>query len=122
MKIWAYLAIAVLLVGAAGGVYKAGFVSAKAKYQDATLAAVAVALKDAKIKWDDNVEIAKTEFIIEERIVEVTREIEKRIPYAVETIKYECRDLGPDFVRLYNDAITASITPASGVTDPTEPD
>lgn len=121
MKIWAYLALAVMLIGATGAIYRAGFVSAKAKYQDATLAAVEVALKDAKIQWEANVVIAEAEIIIEERIVEVTREVEKRIPYAVETIKYECRDLGSAWIGLYNDAISSSITPDAEVANSAEP-
>jgi len=124
MKIWAYVALAVLVVGAAGGVYRAGFVSAKAKYQDATLDAVAEALKLAKADWDANVEIAEAEIIVEERIVEVIREVEKEIPVVVErivTLTPECADLGLDFARVFNDAITAGVTPDAGVADPTEP-
>ena len=114
MKIWAYLAIAALVIGAAtaayAAVYKAGYSSAVAKQQELAIIAQNDAIEAARIEWALSAEAGQAEIIIEERIVEVVREVIKEIPVVVDRIVEltpECADLGGDFLRVYNDAIRA---------------
>jgi hypothetical protein len=54
-------------------------------------------------------EAAEENIRVEERIVERVRTVEREVPVVVErTVAAECRDLGPDVQRLFNDAIRAA--------------
>jgi len=104
MKIYAYLAIFFLVIAAAGTsasyIHKAGYNK-----------------REEERKWKATVLAAKAEIIIEERIVEKIREVEKLVPQVVERIVEvtpECADLGDDFAGVLNDQIRA----ANSVPDP----
>lgn len=120
LKIWAYLGIIVVVLGglkwAHSSVYQSGFDAAVVQQGQLIQDAREEATKEAAAKWQILVDEAKGQIVIEERIVEVIREIEKEIPVVVETVKLECRDLGPDVLRLLNEQINAS---GSGKTDST---
>lgn len=109
MKIWAYLALAVVMIGGAkwahSTTYNAGWNAAVVEQtvliQNAQNDAVAKALTE----WQKTAALAEREIVIEERIVEVIRVVEKEIPVVVErivTITPECSDLGDDFAGLLN--------------------
>lgn len=112
MKIWAYLALAALLVGAAAGAYSKAFNAGRAdailEQENNLELARQEAVVAAKIKWDVAAGEAEAVVIIEEVIREKIIFIDREVPVAVETIKYECRDLGVDYLRVFNAAISAT--------------
>lgn len=114
MKIYAYVALAVVLLGGAkwahstiwNSGWNAAVVEQTALIQTAREDAVAKALTE----WQNTAVIAETEIVIEERIVEVIRVIEKEIPVIVErivTVTPECSDLGSAFAGLLNDQVNS---------------
>lgn len=115
MKIWAYLALAILLTGAVATAYSKAYNSGYDK-RDLEISQDAIKQQNEAIAkgiadWVGTQEQAEVQIIIEEVIVERIREIEKRIPYAVEKIVEvapECSDLGDDFAGMLNDQIRAS--------------
>lgn len=114
MKIYVYLALAVLLIGAAGAsakaLHTAGYNKRDLEVQQSILDAQETARKDEEQKWRDTVAAAEGQIVIEEKIVEVIREVEKKIPVVVDRIvveRPECADLGPDYAGLLNDQIRA---------------
>lgn len=114
LKIWAYLAIVIAILGgskwAHSAIYKAGFNAAIVEQERLIQEAKEQAKQDADEKWSQIVANAEGQIVVEEKIVEVIREIEKEIPTVVErivTVKPECDDLGPDFVRLWNAQVSA---------------
>ncbi|MBW2663726.1 MAG: hypothetical protein JRD93_17555 [Deltaproteobacteria bacterium] len=121
MKIYAYLAIFILVIGAAGAsanyIHKAGYNKRDREVQQDILEAQETARQDEERKWKATVLAAKAEIIIEEKIVEKIRVVEKKIPTVVERIVEvtpECSDLGDDFAGVLNDQIRA----ANSVPDP----
>ena len=114
MKVWAYLAIAVLLVGAATAgiksIHAAGYNKRDREVQQEIIEVQQQAAASAEARWSASV-IAATEAIrIEERIIEQIREVEVLVPTVVEkiiTLTPECADLGPDYARLLNDQVRA---------------
>lgn len=109
MKIWAYLGLAALLLGGAkwahsavyGSGWNAAIVEQTALIQEAREDAVEKALSE----WENTARIAEVQIVVEERIVEVIRVVEKEIPVIVERIVEvhpECNDLGDDFASLLN--------------------
>ncbi len=112
MKIWAYLAILVAVISAMGiyskNRYNAGWTAAVAEQQTHVLKDMQDAVDKAKIEWEIASEESKVLVVIEEKIVEKTIFVDREIPRIVETIKYECRNLGTAFVSLYNESIGAS--------------
>lgn len=115
MKIWAYLAIIVIILGAAGAaarsLYASGYNKRDGEVQQDIIDAQETARVEEEAKWKDTVAAAKAEVIIEERIVERIREVEREIPVIVERIVEitpECSDLGLDYARLLNDQVRAS--------------
>jgi len=121
MKIYAYLAIFFLVIAAAGTsasyIHKAGYNKRDREVQQDILEAQETARQEEERKWKATVLAAKAEIIIEERIVEKIREVEKLVPQVVERIVEvtpECADLGDDFAGVLNDQIRA----ANSVPDP----
>ncbi|MBW2561906.1 MAG: hypothetical protein JRE40_13770 [Deltaproteobacteria bacterium] len=115
MKIWAYLAIFILVIGAAGAaaksIHSAGYNKRDQEVQQDIIDAQETARVDEEAKWRATVAAAEATIIIEERIVEKIRVVEKEIPRIVERIVEltpECADLGPDYAGLLNDQIRAS--------------
>ncbi len=109
MKVYAYVALAVVLIGGAkwahSSTFSAGWnaavVEQSALIQDAREDAVAKALTE----WQNTARLAAANIVVEERIVEVIRVVEKEIPKIVERIVEltpECNDLGSDFAGLLN--------------------
>jgi hypothetical protein len=130
LKIWAYVALAATLIGAASfaysRVYRAGYNAAIIVQQQIAIKRQNVAIVEARLEWEATAAAAEVEIRIEERIVERIRVVEREIPVVVERIVEvtpECNDLGPEFLRVYNDAIRASHNRDDGGPDTTtEPD
>lgn len=120
MKPWAYVVLILLLVGAIGGVYSKGH-SAGYDKRDKTVQqeidnAVSKAQETHEAEKKAAVDAALAEIEIEERIVEVIREVEVEIPTVVERIvevKPECRDLGDDYGRLLDEQVRAANSESS---------
>ncbi len=119
------LGLKVLLVGMVlfavhkiyGAIYSSGYNYAVIEQRELAETQREVAIAEARELWEKNNTIAAAEIIIEDRIVEKIRVVEKRIPFVVEKIVEvlpECSDLGPDFVLLYNQAVSASYHNESG--------
>lgn len=130
MKIWAYVILAGVLIAAATAgtkaIYDAGF-NAATVAQDAEIRkAERDAVAKARQEWENTTEIAAAEIVVEERIVERVRIVEKQIPQIVErivTVAPECSDLGPDFAGLLNAQVgSGSDRSNSGAASPPEPD
>ena len=114
MKVWAYLAILALVIGAAGAAAKslhsAGYNKRDREVQQDIIEAQAQAAADAEARWSASVVAATQAIRVEERIVEKIREVEIEIPKVVERIVEltpECADLGPDYAGLLNNQIRA---------------
>jgi hypothetical protein len=109
MKIWAYLAILVLVVGAAGTaatkIHRSGYDKAVKEMLEQQNEAI----ETARIEWQKTVQDAEVVTVIEERIVEKIRVVTKEVPKIVETfIRPDCRDLGFEYAGLLNAAVRAS--------------
>lgn len=109
MKIWAYLALAALLLGgvklAYSAVYGSGWNAAIVEQTALIQEARDDAVEKALTEWENTARIAEVQIVVEERIVEVIRVVEKEIPVIVERIVEvhpECNDLGDDFASLLN--------------------
>ena len=115
MKIYVYLALAVLLITSAGvaakSIHTAGYNKRDNEVQQEILEAQERARSEEEQKWRDTVAAAEGQIVIEEKIVEKIRVVEKEIPKVVKEIIIErpqCADLGPDFARVLNQQINAS--------------
>ena len=115
MKIWAYLAIFALVIGAAGAaaksIHSAGYNKRDLEVQQDILDAQESARRDEAEKWEQTVAAAEGTVIIEEKIVEKIRVVEKEIPKVVERIVEltpECADLGAEYAGLLNDQVRAA--------------
>lgn len=106
--------------------YKAGFDAATVTQAQAIAEAKDEAVAKAREQWEATAALAEDNIVIEERIVEVIREVEKEIPVVVERIVTEtpeCSDLGSDFAGLLNDQVRAGSGTSRGGTDaPAQPD
>lgn len=130
MKIYAYVAVVLALIGfsywAHGKIYDSGYTDAVAEMQEQAIERQNEAIEAARAEWELTAAAAEREIVIEERIVEVIREVEREIPTVVERIVEvtpECADLGPDFLGVFNAAISASNNRADTSTgSATEPD
>jgi len=115
MKIWAYVILAGIIAGAIGTglrwAYTSGYDKRDQEVQQDIIDAQETARADEEAKWKDTVAAAEATIVVEERIVEKIRVVEREIPKVVERIVEvtpECADLGPDFAGLLNDQIRAS--------------
>lgn len=101
-----YLVLAVTLfagIGAAArATWKAGYTAAQAE------AAVELQrqLEVAHAEWERASAIAREQILNEIRIQERTRMVEQAIPEVVAGLPDQCRDLGADVMRLFNNAIS----------------
>lgn len=109
MKIYAYIALAVVLFGGAkwahSTIWNSGWNAAVVEQTALIAEARDDAVEKALSEWENTARLAATEIVVEERIVEVIRVIEKEIPVIVERIVEitpECNDLGADFAGLLN--------------------
>lgn len=123
IKIWAYLGIIVALLGGAkwahSSIYKAGWNAAVVEQEALVQQARDQAAEEARIKWQALVDAAEGQIVIEEKIVEVIRVVNKEIPKVVEKIvevKPECNDLGPDVAGLLTLQALASHSGETGST------
>lgn len=127
MKIWAYLALAVVVLGFAkwahGAIYEQGWNAANVENFEVQQTAIADALKDARIQWELSAVAATDNIIIEERIVERIEFVDREVVKIVDRVVVpECRDLGPDIQRVFNDAIRAAFaSQGSDATDTAVP-
>lgn len=130
MKIGLYIALVVVVLGglkwAHSAIYDSGYNAAVVEQAAAIQVAKDDAVKKARIEWEATAEIADENIVIEERIVEVVRTVEKEIPKIVErivTVTPECNDLGDDFAGLLNAQTRAGANRSNGSADVTaEPD
>ena len=116
MKWWVYLAI--LVVGGSlakwiyDSIYDAGWNAAVIEQRNVIIEKQQEAVAAARLEWEATAEIAEAQVIVEEKIVEVVRTVEKEIPKVVErivTVAPECSDLGDGFARLLNDQARAGV-------------
>ena len=130
MKVYAYVALAVVVIGglkwAHSAVYNSGYNDAVVAQQALIQDAREDAVRRAREEWEATAEIAEAEIIVEERIVEVVRTVEKEIPTVVERIvevRPDCADLGSDFVGLLNAQVNSGADRTHGGSDTAaEPD
>jgi len=115
MKIWAYLGLAVALIAAIGAAgrfaYNAGYSARNDEIRDDAIIAQNNAIQKGIDDWVATQDQAEVEIVVEERIVEKIRVVEREIPKIVEkivTLTPECADLGTDYARLLNEQIAAS--------------
>ena len=102
-----------------GQAYDAGYNEAEVKWLTAQDAAIQEAVDKARADWDADAAIAADNIVTETEIVERVRVVEREVPKIVErVVQPECRDLGPDIQRVFNNAITAS--GANGESDSAE--
>lgn len=114
-KVWGIIAAVTALLGSAwvayDRIYDSGFDAARVKYQSEKLRGIELALTAARKQWEASQEAAEVQIVIEEKIVERIRVVEREVPKIVErVVAAECRNLGPDIQRLFNDAIRAGNT------------
>jgi len=125
MKIYVYAIILLAVIAAIGGTYAAGHSSGYDKrdseIRDDAIIAQNNAVEKRMNEWLQTQAQAEPVIVIEEKIVEVIREVEKRIPTVVEkivTVTPECADLGLEFAGLLNEQISASNAREDSVADP----
>lgn len=104
------------------GIYDAGYNAAELKWQTAQQAAINEAVDAAREQWEAASDAAEENIRVETEIVERVRIVEREVPRIVrEVVPGECRDLGPDIQRLFNDAITASSPTPADIDSAAEP-
>lgn len=121
IKALVYAGIFSLVMATAWTVYNkiwtSGYNTAQVELQSESIKAANAAVKKAKAEWEASAAAAEAQILVEEKIVEKIRVIEKEIPAVVESIAPECRDLGPEFLGMFNGFIDA----AGNQRDDTEP-
>lgn len=122
MKAWGYAAIVMSVLGTlVGGLrwaYTAGYEKRDNEARTEILDAVAEAVELEAAEWAKAVEAAEAQIIVEEKIVEKIRVVEREIPKVVETVRFECRNLGADYAGLLNDQVRAANNLPSPETPP----
>lgn len=123
MKIWAYIILAGIILTAAGAasraLYKSGYNASELKWTTAQADAINEAVAEARETWQVSADAATDNIQIETEIVERIRYVDREVPKIVEKfVIAECRDLGPDIMRVFN----ASIAAASGQSLPVPSD
>lgn len=89
---------------------RVGYTEAIVSQQEHVLEQQNRAVDRARKEWELTQSSTTAEVIVEEKIVEKIRVIEKMVPEVIEKIVEvtpDCADLGPDFQRVFNQAITA---------------
>lgn len=115
VKIWAWIILAGIIVGALGVsarlLWQSGWNARDVQVQQEIIEAQEQARKQEAENWRETVRQAEENIrVVEKRVTDI-QEIEKRIPVIVEKVvevKPECRDLGDDFARLLNSQIRAA--------------
>jgi hypothetical protein len=125
-KFWAILgavtAVMAFVRWGYGEIYQNGYNAAELKWREAQHLAINDAVADAREQWEAAAAEAAENIRVETEIVERVRVIEREVPRIVERfVTPECRDLGPDIQRVFNEAITASRADASGSDSSAEP-
>jgi hypothetical protein len=129
MKIYIYLAA--IIFGVISGklaysaIYKSGWNAAVVEQSELIKQAKDDAVANARAEWETTAAIASDNIVVEERIVEVEKIVEKKIPQIVERIvevKPECNHLGFDFVGLLNEQVHSGSDRSNGGADaPAQP-
>jgi len=124
IKVGIYAAIIIAVLGFAkwahSAIYDAGWNAAVVEQESAIAIAKDEAVKKARTEWEATAAVAETNIVIEERIVEVERVVEKKIPQIVERIveiKPECNDLGFEFAGLLNEQVRSGSDRSDGGPD-----
>lgn len=112
-KFWAISGLVIAVLAFArwgyGQIYDAGYIAAELKWRNAQEVAILAAVEDAKIEWRLSTAASEANIEKEKEIIERVRIVEKLVPEIVErVVKPECRDLGSDIQRVFNDAIVES--------------
>lgn len=112
LKAFAYAAILSMVLGAAwklqDSIWTSGYNQAQLEFQDESVRIANAAVEKAREQWGASAKAAEAQILVEEKIVEEIRVIEKEIPVVVETVVPECRTLGPAVLGVYNKAINAA--------------
>jgi hypothetical protein len=90
--------------------YDAGYASARNLHYSQIVEVQQQAVERARAEWELANAAGQTQAEAEKQIVERIRYVERDIPVVVDRIVRErpdCVDLGPDFLRLFNEAIAA---------------
>lgn len=99
--------------------YEAGYTAAAKKHTEALLKETERAVARARARWEEAAAAGERQIEREVEIKEVVRVLEKEVPVVVErVVPAECRDLGPDVQRLFNDAIRGVPHQGSDADDP----
>lgn len=124
MKKWGYIgaaiAILALILTLYNKVYSAGYTARDATVAQEIEDAVQIEREAQEKAWQKVVEEAEAQIVVEEKIVEVIREVEIEIPKVVDRIvveRPECRDLGDEYGRLLDQQVAA----ANGREAPADP-
>lgn len=113
MKIYAWLALGALIVAAVGGgirwAYTSGYNARDAEAYREIAEAERRGREQADAEWAETMAQAEPQIVIEEKIVERIRYVNREIPTVVrEFIPAECRDLGAEYARLRNEQVRAA--------------
>jgi|2_EtaG_2_1085320.scaffolds.fasta_scaffold10747_2 uncharacterized membrane protein len=105
----AIAAVVIVILGAMGASYKftynAGWNGAVLEHQDLATEAQNRAIEAARREWEITAEAARQTIEDESSITEEIRNVDREIP-GVNTP--DCVDLGADFLRVFNAAVSAS--------------
>jgi hypothetical protein len=89
--------------------YEAGWNDHKVATQQGAIEEQNKAIEKRMAEWIATQAAAEPVIITEEKIVEKIRVVTKEVPKVVEKfVAAECRDLGPEYAGLLNDAVRAS--------------
>jgi hypothetical protein len=119
----AYVVLAIAVISAVGvaysRVYKAGYTAAVVEIQEEAIRRQNEAAEAMRMAQDLGIAAAEIGLQHEDEVIEGIRDVEKQISEVVTA----CDDLGPDFLRVYNAAASASNRAAVDRPEPaTEPD
>lgn len=112
-KFWAIMVTIVAVMAFAkwahGAIYDAGYDAANVEWQREVIKLTEEIRAEEKAVWKISSEAAVDNIIIEEKIVERIKIVERDVPRIVkEFVTPQCRDLGPDIQRVFNNAIRAA--------------
>lgn len=120
MKVWALVVLVGLVIGGFkwydSARFDAGWNAHAVAYAEELQGVKDAAVETARRQWENTHDIGVAEIIVEEKIVEVIRVVEKEIPKVVErivTVAPECNDLGAEFAGLLNAQVNSRPVPST---------
>lgn len=87
-------------------IWEKGYDAAVAKYQAAKLQEIEEAVAAARKTWEESAAVADEVLENERKLAEVSDALRNQVPGVVASAP--CSRVGPDFLRLFNDAVTGS--------------